>query len=137
MDYFKQALAVIFVLISCTLQAQTVSLIGTSEEFILENVTGYGLAEHRPIEHEEFDVLVFEDKDRELSFFFTFYKGAKICSFIRNRAPMASLEQEIKFIQGTFKKIQEDIWEKPDKSAQVKISEFDGIGVIVAREIRE
>lgn len=137
MAYFRLAFTAVFVFISFGLQAQTVSLIGASEEFILENVRGYAISEHRAIEHEEFDVLVFEDKDREVSFFFTFYKGAKICSFIKNRAPLPSLGKEIDYVQTNFRKIQENIWEKPDKRAQVQISESDGMVVILAREIRE
>ncbi len=118
-------------------QTQTTSLIGTSEEFILENVKGYASVEERGLEHEEFNVLVFEDKDRELSFFFTFYRGAKICSFIKNKAPIASLKQEIDLIQSNFKKVKDNVWEKPDKSVQVQINEEEGIGVIIVKEIRQ
>lgn len=136
MGYFKLAIAAILVLISCQLQAQTVSLIGTSEEYILQTVTDHGPAQYRALEHEEFDILVFEESDRELSFFFTFYKGSKVCSFIRSRAPIASLEQEINFIKKNFIKIGDGVWEKQDKSSQVTITVSDGIGLIVAREIR-
>jgi hypothetical protein len=136
MRYFKLAFAAIFALLSGQLQAQTVSLIGTSEENILETITDHGPAQYRALEHEEFDILVFEEKERELSFYFTFYKGGKICSFIRSRAPLISLQQEINFIQENFRKIGDDLWEKPDKSLQVKITVSDGIGLLVAREIR-
>ena len=136
MTSFRLVFIAILFLISFTSKAQTVSLIGTSEEFILENVKGYASFQARGIEHEEFDVLVFEDKDRELSFYFTFYRGEKICSYIKNRAPISALKEEIDFIKTNFKNIKDNIWENASKAVQVQVTEFDGQGTVLAKAIR-
>ena len=116
--------------------AQTTQLIGASEEYILENVKGYSTVEERGIEHEEFNVLVFEDGARELSVYFTFYKGGKICSYIKNSAPIAALADEIKFIKANFTNTRDNIWQNASKTLQVQINTSEGQGSIVVRELR-
>lgn len=116
--------------------AQTTQLIGASEEYILENVKGYSIIEKRGIEHEEFNVLVFEDGPRELSFYFTFYKGGKICNYIKNTAPLPVLEDEIKFIKAHYINIRDNIWQNASKTLQVQIGSSEGQGSIVVRELR-
>ncbi len=136
MTPFRLVFVAVLFLVSFDSKAQTVSLIGTSEEFILENVKGYASFQARGIEHEEFDVLVFEDKDRELSFYFTFYRGEKICNFIKNTAPLPALKTEIDFIRANFKNIKDNIWENAAKTIQVQIDEAVGRGIVLAKEIR-
>lgn len=118
--------------------SQTTALIGASQEFILENVRGYPLVEERGLEHEEFDVLVFEDKEknRELSFFFTFYRGEKVCNFIKNKAPLADLTEELDFIKTRFHNSKGNIWENQSKTIEVQLTESGGYATIIAKAIR-
>ncbi len=136
MTYFRPALIFFLFLSSIASQAQTVKLIGTSEEFILENVKGYTSVEERALEHEEFNVLVFEDQDRELSFYFTFYRGAKVCNYIGYKAPLSVLNEEIKLIKANLKNIRDNIWENSEKTAQVEIREANGIGFLIIKQLR-
>lgn len=133
----RTALIIFFCLFSFLSSAQTTQLIGASEEYILENVTGYASVEERGIEHEEFNVLVFEDKGRELSFYFTFYRGGKICSYIKNTAPLPALKDEINFIKANFVNTRDNIWENADKTVQVHINTSEGQGAIVVKELRK
>jgi len=128
----------IFILfvISFASQAQTEKFIGKSEEFILENVKGYSSVEARMIEHEEFNVLVFEADKRELSFYFTFYRGAKVCNFIKNRGPFSVLREEIENIKANFHKTGNNDWENSAKTVNVKFDDSGGQNVLVFSQIR-
>lgn len=136
MTHFRPAFIFILILSSFVCQAQTVQLIGTSEENILENVKGYPSVNERALEHEEFNVLVFEDQDRELSFYFTFYRGDKVCNYIKNKAPLSVLKEEIKLIKANLKNIRDNIWENSEKTAQVEIRESNGIGFLIIKQLR-
>lgn len=126
----------LFCLLSFLTNAQTTKLIGASEGFILDNVEGYSTVVERGMEHEEFNVLVFEDKGRELSFYFKFYQGVKICNYIKNTAPLTALMDEIKFIKENFENIRNNIWENTAKTIQVEITSLSGQGSIVVKELR-
>lgn len=137
MTCLRTALSIFLCLFSFLSNAQTTQLIGASEEYILENVKGYASVEERGIEHEEFNVLVFEDKERELSFYFTFYRGGKVCSYIKNTAPLPALKDEINFIKTNFINTRDNIWENADKTVQVHINTSEGQGAIVVKELRK
>src|SRR6476620_9336240 len=109
-------------LVTLSVSGQTAAFIGTSEEFILENVKDYESVQQRSIEHEEFDVLVFGDKNRELSFYFTFYKGAKVCAYIKHDAPLPALKEEIDSIKSSMIQVKDNIWQSADKSVQAEIA---------------
>lgn len=136
MALFRSVLVLLFFLGPFASEGQTVTLIGTSEEFILDNVKGYPSVQVRGMEHEEFDVLVFEDKDRELSFHFSFYKGEKVCSFIRCGAPLAALKDEIAFIKANLLQVRENIWENSGKTVQAVITAKDDIGIILIKAMK-
>lgn len=134
---FIRTAFIIVLLINCyDLKAQTVNLIGASEEFILQNVKGYSSVESRGIEHEEFDVLVFEDKRRQLSFHFTFYKGGKVCSYIRNEGTAIFLKDEIDYIKANFKHIGAGVWENTARTVQVDIMNRPDQLVIMTKALR-
>ncbi|WP_411273282.1 hypothetical protein [Daejeonella sp.] len=136
MNFLRTTGIILFCLIPFLSHAQTTQLIGASEEFILENVKGYASVEERGIEHEEFNVLVFEDGGRVLSFYFTFYRGGKICSYIKNTAPLHALEEEIRFIKANFTNTRDNIWVNAGKMVQVQINTTESHGSIVAKELR-
>ena len=136
MSSFKQIFIVLLVFSSFRAAAQIPSLIGTTEEFILENVKGYASVQQRGIEHEEFEVLVFEDKERELSFHFTFYRGEKVCNYIKSEAPLSTLKKELDFIHNNFNKVSDKIWENKTRTVQVQINEVGGQVVMVVKGIR-
>ncbi len=136
MTCLRTAIIILFCFVSSLSRAQTTQLIGASEEFILENVKGYTTVEERGIEHEEFNVLVFEDGRRELSFYFTFYRGGKVCSYIKNTAPLPALKDEINFIKSNFSNTRDNVWENASKTVQVQINTFEGQGSIVVKELR-
>jgi hypothetical protein len=99
-------------------------------------VTGYNTVEERGLEHEEFNILVFEDKERELAFYFTFYRGDKICNYIKCTAPLSALKEEIHYIKSNFKNIKDNVWESSSRRTQAVISETNGLGVITLKELR-
>lgn len=136
MNFLRTTGIILLCLISFLSHAQTTQLIGASEEFILENVKGYSSVEERGIEHEEFNVLVFEDGGRELSFYFTFYRGGKICSYIKNTAPLSALKEEISYIKKNYTNTRDNIWVNAAKTVQVAINTSAGQASIVAKEIR-
>ena len=133
---FRTAFSILLCLFSLATNAQTVQLIGASEEFIPENVKGYNSVKEKGLEHEEFNVLVFEDKSRELAFYFTFYRGNKICNYIKSTAPLSALKEEIQHIKSYFKNIRDNVWENSSGKTQAVISESNGLGVIMLKELR-
>lgn len=136
MNYIRPVFTIFLFLASFAARSQTLQLIGTSEQYILENVKGYDAVEEQAIEHEEFNVLVFEDKDRELSFYFTFFRGDKVCNYIKKKAPVSALKEEIAHIKSTLKSINEKTWENAEKTVQVEISETDGNGLLLIKWLR-
>jgi len=136
MTYLRATCLAILFLSSITSQAQTIELIGTSEDFILENVKGYPSVKERSLEHEEFNVLVFEDQGRELSFYFTFYRGGKVCSYIKSIAPVSAMKTEVDFIKANFTNIKDNVWENAAKTVQVQISESERQVIMWVKEIR-
>ena len=136
MTSFRAALLILLCLVSFASNAQIIQLIGTSEEFILENVKGYNSVEEKGLEYEEFNVLVFEDKNRELAFYFTFYRGDKICNYIKSTAPLSALKEEIQHIKSNFKNIRDNVWENSSGKTQAVIRASNGLGVIMLKELR-
>jgi len=114
-------------------QTPLISWIDKSEYFIIEHVKGYDFMEERGLEHQQFDILVFGDKDRELSFFFTFYQGEKICNRIISRAPAAAFKNDLAEIGVTFTKISNNTWENVDKTIMVTADQVDEMMTIVVR----
>lgn len=53
MTYLRNAFLILLCFFALASNAQTVQLIGTSEQFILEIVKGYDSVEERGLEHEE------------------------------------------------------------------------------------
>lgn len=136
MNSLKLIIIAVMLLVSSASRAQNIPLIGQSEEFILENVKGYASVEERAFEHEEFDVLVFEDQGRELSFYFTFYRGEKVCNFIKNRGPASSMKEEVDLVKSTYTRIKDNVWENAEKTIQVQLSEIDGEMGMVIKGVR-
>lgn len=136
MTYFRPILILVLILSSFVSLAQSVHLIGASDEFILENVKGYDSVEEKSLEHEEFNILVFEGKGQELSFYFTFYRGAKICSYIKNIGPSSILKDEIAYIQSNFKRIGDNIWQNSEKTIQAEVSKRSGLDLIMIKSLR-
>ncbi|MEJ7692748.1 hypothetical protein [Daejeonella sp.] len=136
MSYFRPVLILILILGSFISRAQTVQLIGTSDDFILENVKGYDSVEERSLEHEEFNILVFEGKDKELSFYFTFFRGEKVCSYIKNTGKPSALNEEILFVKSHFKNTKDNIWESSGKSIQAEITEKNGFALLLVKALR-
>ncbi|MES3017801.1 MAG: hypothetical protein V4721_08485 [Bacteroidota bacterium] len=136
MKHFRIISILIFVFVSVAAQAQTVQLIGTSEEFILENVKGYPSVEERSLEHEEFNILVFENKDDELSFYFTFFRGGKVCSYIKKSGSPLALKEDIDYIKSHFKNTSDNFWENPEKTIRAEIVKRDGLEILLMKAVR-
>lgn len=138
MNFIKTIVCAVLVFVSSSLCAQVplTSLIDKTEEFITEQVEGYETVRDQPLEHEQFDVLIFEDKQRELSFFFTFYRGDKLCNMIRSVGPTAGFKNELNTITKTFSKVDNNRWENADKTIQVRIEEVDGLTTMVVKGVK-
>lgn len=132
----RTVFSILLFLFSLAVNAQSIQLIGASEEFILENVKGYNSVEEKGLEHEEFDILVFEDRDRELAFYFTFYRGGKVCNYIKSTAPLSASREDILYIKSNFKNIRDNVWENSSGKTRAVISENNGLAVITMRELR-
>lgn len=116
----------VFVLLSLSSQAQNLSLIGTPEEFIIDQVSGYRHMEERALEHEEYPMLVFTDTDKELDFYFSFYRNEKICDMIRVIAPEEVLKEDLDSIRSGFTNVKDKIWENQARTVRVQLSEEAG-----------
>jgi hypothetical protein len=136
MNAFRLTLLFIFFFFSSPSNAQNVALIGSSEEFILQSVKGYSSVESRGIEHEEFDVLVFSDKGRELSFYFTFFRGDKVCSYVKIDASPLMLKDEFAYIKTHFTNVRDNIWENASKTVHLDIIQGADRSVILAKALR-
>lgn len=124
----KIRLAVIsaLVFISFSSEAQNLSLIGKPEEFIIDQVSGYKNMEERALEHEEYPMLVFTDTDKELDFYFSFYRNEKICDMIRVSAPEEALREDLDSIKSDFTNVKDKIWENQAHTVRVQFSEEVG-----------
>ena len=136
MNLFKITLLFLFVLITYSSKAQNVSLLGKTDEFIMESVTGYASVQERALEHEQYNILVFEDKDRELSFYFTFYQGQKICDLIRSISPVDKESEDVKLVKNTYIKKEGNVWENPEKTVQARITVTGEEIVLTLRNLR-
>lgn len=135
MNLLRPLLSTVFIFTTFLAFGQTEKLIGTTDDFIIENISGYATVEERGIEHEEFNVLVFEDQERELSFYFTFYKGAKVCNYIKLSAPLPAIKSEIDYIKSNFTNTSANIWVNASKTVQIQINEKEGRGLILTKPL--
>jgi hypothetical protein len=136
MRFYKLTFIFLLYLIPFSSQAQNVSLLGKTDEFIMESVTGYASVHERALEHEQYPILAFEDKDRELSFYFTFYQGQKVCDLIRSVNPVSNEPADVKLVKTTYNKGEGNIWENPEKTVQARITVTDNEVILTLRNLR-
>jgi hypothetical protein len=111
---------------SLTTRAQYIDLVGKSEEQIRETVTGFETAEDRSLEHEQFDVLVYESKDKVLSFHFQFFQGYKKCYMMKSDEPLERMPELVSYANKHYTSTGHNKWVTPDKKTQLQLLDTGG-----------
>ncbi len=123
---FRLLLFALFLTISFTAQAQLATFPGKPEAYIYESLSDCELLEEQSLEHQEFDILVCSARDHEISVFYRFYKGDKVCSTVRAIGRKSAFTRELDYIFANFRKKENGSYEDPNGLVTVSISEKDG-----------
>ena len=137
MKFLRSALLFSLFILSFAAKAQNISLLGKTDEYIMESVTGYAKVYERALEHEQFNILVFEDGERELSFYFTFYQGGKVCEYIRSYTPISKESEDVKIVRSTFTNIKDNVWQNADKTVEARITGSPTESILVLKNVRQ
>lgn len=137
MNFLRLVFVFALFIFSYSANAQNISLLGKTDEFIMESVTGYSKVYERALEHEQFNILVFEDGERELSFYFTFYQGGKVCEYIRSYTPLSKESEDVKIVRSTFTNIKDNVWQNANKTVEARITGSPTESILVLKNVRQ